>query len=76
MSSAGDVKPWFREDIVHVLCGLKTAFGAQCLSSPELERGFLMGLYTTGLTFGIDIYKVFTPEEIQFIMQDRSSPIG
>lgn len=49
----GDLKAWFRDDIGHVLGGLRAARVSQPGADPQFEAGYTAALLAVALTFGL-----------------------
>jgi len=66
MRDTGDLKVWFREDILRILQGIEAA-SSSGLTDDQFREGFTMALVSVGLSVGLDPKAYLTHRNIELM---------
>jgi hypothetical protein len=73
MYNAGDLRPWFREDIARVLMSIYFASAASNSRTSENDRyrsGFAAALSSVAINIGVNPESFLAPEDINLLRQN------
>lgn len=63
--TVSDIKPWFREDLYHLMLALTLASKASGVRKEQYDTGFAAGLSSFALAVGVNPEAFLSPEDLE-----------